>query len=116
MATLAELVLRRKLKYTENDLTGIVYEPGQYAAQLVGDEAIVSFVDTGGWGIQAFLVRDGDSWGLKADIIIAVNPYGIECRRVGRAFPESPSIQTALKNAKKGGRQPKPTTPDPPAE
>lgn len=122
MATLAELVLRRRLKSRNNELVGILYEPGQHSASIIGDEAIVSFVDSGGWAIQAFLQRDGDDWALKSDIIMAVNPYGMECRRVGRGFPLAPSIQTALRDAeakgtqKKGAANKKSTTPDPPTE
>lgn len=106
--TLGELVLRRKLEYTKNQITGIVYTPGQHEARIIKDDAIVSFVDSGGWAIQAFLQRDGDDWGLKTDIIIAVNPYGIECRRVTRSFPLTPSIRRALDEAnhkKKAPRQ-----------
>lgn len=107
MATLGELVLRRKLETRENPLTGIIYIPGQFQAQIVGDDAIVSFVDGGGWAVQAFLQRDGEDWGMKSDIIICTNPYGTECRRVGRAFAGTDSVVAALQVAERKKKAPR---------
>lgn len=83
MVTLGELVLRRRLETQElRGGMGLAYVPGQRHATVTNDDAILSYVDSGGWAIQMFCTFRDDEWGLKTDIFLAVNPYGIEARRL----------------------------------
>lgn len=106
--TLGELVLRRRLESQEvRGGLGPIYLPGQYHAVVTGDDAILSFVDIGGWAVQMFVQYRDAEWIMKTDRFLAINTFGMEVRHIAMNTRLSGESVRALESArtKKAPRQ-----------
>lgn len=98
--TMGELLGRRRLHKTPRGL----YQPGQHGAVIIGDKAILSWVDNSGYLCIMPCEFTDDEW-IGSQFIVRCGFQTVDSRNLGRKRDLDGDQVNAIKRAQKGKKK-----------